>query len=79
MVKDYKGDPASVLLEILDYSQNHLFIDHYIEEPFDLSKVFFILTANDESMIPAPLKDRLEIIHIDFYTIYDKKILLLII
>ncbi|NLL02110.1 MAG: AAA family ATPase [Mollicutes bacterium] len=73
MVKDYKGDPASVLLEILDYSQNHLFIDHYIEEPFDLSKVFFILTANDESMIPAPLKDRLEIIHIDFYTIYDKK------
>ena len=73
MVKDYKGDPASVLLEILDYSQNHLFIDHYIEEPFDLSKVFFIVTANDESMIPAPLKDRLEIIHIDFYTVYDKK------
>ena len=73
MVKDYKGDPASVLLDILDYNQNQMFTDNYVEEPFDLSKVFFILTANDESMIPAPLKDRLEIIHIDSYTIYDKK------
>ena len=73
MVKDYKGDPASVLLDILDVNQNKSYIDNYIEEPFDLSKVLFILTANDENMIPAPLKDRLEIMHIDSYTIYDKK------
>ncbi|MDD4705995.1 MAG: AAA family ATPase [Bacilli bacterium] len=73
MVKDYKGDPASVLLDILDVNQNKSFIDNYIEEPFNLSKVLFILTANDENMIPAPLKDRLEIMHIDSYTIYDKK------
>ena len=73
MVKDYKGDPASALLDILDINQNKNFIDNYIEEPFDLSKTLFILTANDENMIPAPLKDRLEIMHIDSYTIYDKK------
>ncbi|MDD2208456.1 MAG: AAA family ATPase [Bacilli bacterium] len=73
MVKDFKGDPASVLLDILDVNQNKLFVDNYIEEPFDLSKVLFILTANDEEVIPAPLKDRLEIIHLDSYTIYDKK------
>ncbi|MDD4187386.1 MAG: AAA family ATPase [Bacilli bacterium] len=73
MVKDFKGDPASVLLDILDVNQNKLFIDNYVEEPFDLSKVLFILTANDEELIPATLKDRLEIIYIDSYTIYDKK------
>ena len=73
MVKDFKGDPASVLLDILDVNQNKLFVDNYIEEPFDLSKVLFILTANDEEVISAPLKDRLEIIHLDSYTIYDKK------
>ncbi len=73
MVKDFKGDPASVLLDILDVNQNKIFTDNYIEEPFDLSNALFILTANDESMIPAPLKDRLEIMHIDSYTIYDKK------
>ncbi|MDD2409805.1 MAG: AAA family ATPase [Bacilli bacterium] len=73
MVKDYKGDPASVLLDILDVNQNKNFIDNYIEEPFDLSAILFILTANDENMIPVPLKDRLEIMYIDSYTIYDKK------
>ena len=73
MVKDYKGDPASVLLDILDSKQNKNFVDNYVEESFDLSKVLFILTANDESLIPRALKDRLEIIYIDSYTIYDKK------
>lgn len=72
MVKDYKGDPASTLLEILDETQNKYFTDNYIEEPFDLSKVMFILTANDEDSIPKTLKDRLEIIHISSYTIYEK-------
>ncbi len=73
MVKDFKGDPASVLLDILDVNQNKTYVDNYIEEPFDLSKVLFVLTANDESLIPAPLKDRLEIIHVEPYSIYDKK------
>ena len=72
MVKDYKGDPASVLLDILDVNQNKTFVDSYIEEPYDLSKSMFILTANDENLIPSPLKDRLEIIYIDSYTVYDK-------
>ncbi|MCI6763504.1 AAA family ATPase [bacterium] len=73
MVKDYKGDPASVLLDILDNNQNKEFIDNYIEEPFDLSKVLFILTANDVNEIPAVLRDRLEIINISNYTSLDKK------
>lgn len=73
MVKDYKGDPASVLLDILDPNQNKEFVDNYIEEPFDLSNVLFILTANDIDAIPAVLRDRLEIINLDNYTIYDKK------
>lgn len=73
MVKDYKGDPASVLLDILDINQNQTFIDNYIEEPFDLSSCLFILTANDISAIPVALKDRLEIMYIDSYTIYEKK------
>ena len=73
MVKDYKGDPASVLLDILDVNQNKNFVDNYIEEPIDLSPVFFILTANDEENIPPALKDRLEIIYLDSYSIYDKK------
>lgn len=72
MVKDYKGDPASTLLEILDPVQNTVFVDNYIEEPFDLSKVFFILTANIESDIPSTLIDRLEIINLNSYTSYDK-------
>ena len=72
MVKDYKGDPASVLLDILDVEQNKSFIDNYIEEPFDLSKVFFILTANNKENIPVELLDRLEIIEIASYTDYEK-------
>lgn len=72
MVKDYKGDPASVLLEILDSNQNKEFTDNYVGEPFDLSNVLFILTANDINNIPAPLLDRLEIISINSYTMYDK-------
>lgn len=71
--KDYHGDPASSLLEVLDKEQNQHFCDNYIEEEFDLSKVLFILTANDISKIPNALKDRLEIIEISSYTNYDKK------
>ena len=72
MVKDYKGDPASTLLEILDSTQNKLFIDNYIEEPFDLSKVMFILTANSLDSIPSTLLDRLEIINMDNYLTSQK-------
>ena len=72
MVKDYKGDPASTLLEILDDVQNKYFIDNYIEEPFDLSKVMFILTANNEESIPLTLLDRLEIIKMDGYLVSQK-------
>lgn len=73
LVKDYKGDPASVLLDILDNKQNKEFTDNYIEEPFDLSKCLFILTANDAKEIPSVLRDRLELIYLPSYTIYDKK------
>lgn len=72
MVKDYKGDPASTLLDILDANQNKTFIDNYIEEPFDLSKVMFILTANNVSDIPYTLLDRLEIIELSSYTVFEK-------
>lgn len=72
LTKDYKGDPASALLEILDKEQNSRFCDNYIEEEFDLSKVLFILTANNVSAIPSPLLDRLEIIELSSYTIYEK-------
>lgn len=72
MVKDYKGDPASTLLEILDSTQNKYFIDNYIEEPFDLSKVMFILTANRLDNIPSTLLDRLEIINMDNYLTSQK-------
>jgi len=72
LVKDYKGDPASSLLEILDSEQNKTFVDNYIEEAFDLSKVLFILTANDESNIPSALIDRLEIIELSSYTEFQK-------
>lgn len=72
MTRDYKGDPASVLLEILDPEQNKYFSDNYIEEEFDLSKVVFITTANYIDQIPEALKDRLEVINLSGYTEYDK-------
>lgn len=72
MVKDYKGDPASTLLDILDPNLNQNFMDSYLEEPFDLSHVLFLLTANNKDNIPSELKDRLEIIELSSYTIFEK-------
>ncbi len=72
MTKDIKGDPASSLLEVLDKEQNKYFVDHYIEEEFDLSSVMFIATANYLSQIPEELRDRLEIIELSSYTEFEK-------
>ena len=72
MGKDFRGDPAAALLEILDVSQNKYFVDNYIEEPFDLSNVMFILTANEVGSIPVALRDRLEIIEISSYGDFEK-------
>jgi len=73
MASDYKGDPASAMLEVLDGEQNSRFVDHYVELPVDLSKVLFIATANTTQTIPAPLLDRMEIIEVNSYTATEKR------
>ncbi len=72
MASDYRGDPASAMLEVLDPEQNAKFSDHYLEENYDLSQVMFITTANYLENVPAPLRDRMEIVELSSYTEYEK-------